>query len=114
MEEKPNTAPAKSHSVEFISVAEASSLPPGHGRTVHFRGREFALYNVAGQFYAIDNACPHRGGPLGAGWLENGQVFCPLHGWTFDVKTGACLSNSAKTVQSYATRVWEGQVQIGI
>src|SRR5437870_10712854 len=53
----------------FVSVADVKSLPPGHGRTVHIKGREFALFNVEGQFYAIDDTCPHRGGPLGAGYL---------------------------------------------
>ncbi len=99
---------------EFISVADEASLPPGHGRTVHVRGREFAVFNLDGHFYAIDNACPHKGGPLGAGMLENGQVFCPLHGWNFDVKTGACPTRPDRPVQSYPTRVENGQVQICI
>src|SRR5678815_4436420 len=95
----------------FVPVAEVSSLPPGHGRTVHVSGREFAVYNVDGQFYAIDDKCPHRGGPLGAGYLEKNQVFCPLHGWAFDVRTGACLSNPSKPVKAYATRVVDSLVQ---
>ena len=114
MQEKPNAPLATSDSVEFVSVAESISLPPGHGRTVQVKGREFAIYNVDGRFYAIDNTCPHRSGPLGAGWLENGVVFCPLHGWSFDVKTGASLSNPAKAVRSYPARVLAGQVQIGL
>jgi nitrite reductase (NADH) small subunit len=97
---------------EFHSVADVSSLPPGHGRSVHIKGREFALYNVDGQFYAIDDRCPHRGAPLGAGTCEHGRVFCSLHGWEFDLKTGACLSNAEKPVKTYPTRVENGQVQI--
>lgn len=97
---------------EFHSVAEVSSLPPGHGRSVHVKGREFALYNMDGQFYAIDDRCPHRGAPLGAGICERGHVFCSLHGWEFDLKTGACLSNAEKPVKTYPTRVENGQVQI--
>ena len=98
----------------FVPVADVSSLPPGHGRTVHVSGREFAVYNVDGQFYAIDDTCPHRGGPLGAGYLEKNQVFCPLHGWAFDVKTGTCLSNPSKPVKAYATRVVDSRVQIDL
>jgi NAD(P)H-dependent nitrite reductase small subunit len=99
---------------EFVSVLEAASLPPGHGRTVHARGREFAIFNMAGEFYAIDNTCPHKGGPLGAGTMENGQVFCPLHGWGFDVKTGACLTRADRPVRSYPTRLQDGEVQIDL
>ena len=98
----------------YISVADAASLPPGQGRTVHVRGRDFAVYNLDGEFFSIDNECPHRGGPLGAGVLENGEVFCPLHGWAFDLKTGACRSNPERPVKTYPTRVKNGQVQIAI
>jgi nitrite reductase/ring-hydroxylating ferredoxin subunit len=99
---------------EFVGVMDVGSLAPGHGRTVHVRGREFAVFNVDGEFCAIDNTCPHKGGPLGAGTLENGQVFCPLHGWAFDVKSGACLTRSDRPVQSYPTRVQAGEVQIDL
>jgi nitrite reductase (NADH) small subunit/3-phenylpropionate/trans-cinnamate dioxygenase ferredoxin subunit len=97
---------------EFVSVADAASLPPGQGRTVHINGREFAVYNLDGEFYAIDDRCPHRGGPLGAGGLEKGHVFCPLHGWAFDLKTGACPNRPDRPVQTYPTRVRDGQVQV--
>ena len=99
---------------EFIAVADAASLPPGNGRTVHVRGREFALYNCDGQFYALDDQCPHRGGPLGAGCLQNDEVFCPLHGWGFNVKTGACSNRPDRPVKTYPTRVQDGQVEIYI
>lgn len=98
----------------FVPVADANSLPPGQGRTVNVRGREIAVYNVDGRFYAMDDACPHRGGPLGAGCLESGHVFCPLHGWEFDVKTGVCVNNPERPVNTYPTRVEDGQVQICI
>lgn len=99
---------------EFVAVADVVSLSPGEGRTVEVRGRRFALWNVEGLFYAIDDTCPHRGGPLGAGIFENGQVYCPLHGWAFDPKTGACFSNPNRPVRSYPTRVDAGQVWVQI
>lgn len=99
---------------EFIAVADTASLPPGKGRTVEVRGRRFAVWNVDGQFHAIDDTCPHRGAPLGAGVLENGKVYCPLHGWEFDVKTGACHSNPARPVNSYPAKEENGQVWIAI
>jgi nitrite reductase (NADH) small subunit len=98
----------------FHPVAEVSSLPPGQGRTVHVKGREFALYNLDGQFYALAEACPHRAGSLGAGCLESGTVYCPMHGWGFDLKTGACQNNPERPVQSFPTRIVDGQVEIGL
>jgi len=99
---------------QFFSVADVASLPPGHGRTIHIQGQEFALFNIDGQFFAIENTCPHRGGPLGAGTLKDGTVFCPLHGWQFEVKTGLCLTRADLPVKSYPTQVHNGQVQICI
>lgn len=99
---------------EFVSVADAASLPPGHGRTVHANGRPFALWNVEGEIFCLDDTCPHRGGPLGAGTLEEGFVCCPLHGWAFDVRTGDCRERQDKSVKCYPTRIVEGQVQVMI
>jgi nitrite reductase (NADH) small subunit/3-phenylpropionate/trans-cinnamate dioxygenase ferredoxin subunit len=99
---------------EYVPVAEVNSLAEGQGRSIHVRGREFALFHLEGQFYAIDNTCPHRAAPLGAGYLERGCVYCPMHGWQFDVKTGACINVPDRPVRSYRTQVANGQVMIEI
>ena len=98
----------------FIPVAEVASLAPGMGRTIHVKGREYALYNLDGRFVSLDDACPHRGASLGAGCLDHGRLFCPLHGWEFDPVTGACLSNPERPVKTYPTKVEAGQVWIGL
>jgi len=106
--------PTAENSLNFVSVLDPKSLPPGKGRTVNVHGQEFAVYNVDGHFYAIEDACPHRGGPLGAGTLEEGHVCCPLHGWAFDPKTGACRERPDRPVKTFPTRIQEAQVQIGL
>jgi nitrite reductase (NADH) small subunit/3-phenylpropionate/trans-cinnamate dioxygenase ferredoxin subunit len=73
---------------EWTKVAETTDLQPGDCKTVSVGERELALFNVGGEFYATDNVCPHRGGPLGEGTLEGSVVTCPWHGWRFDVSTG--------------------------
>ena len=99
---------------EFVFVAEVASLPPGKGRTVEVRGHRFALWNRDGEFLAIDDDCPHRGASLGAGIMDGGQVYCPLHGWAFDPKTGACSSNPARPVKCHRVKVEDGKVYLGI
>jgi nitrite reductase (NADH) small subunit len=99
---------------KFVNAAELASLPPGHGRTVHCDGREFSLWNLDGHIYCIDEQCPHRGGPLGAGSLQGTEVVCPMHGWGFDVRTGACTNRPDRPVQTYPTRIVDGQVEICI
>jgi nitrite reductase (NADH) small subunit/3-phenylpropionate/trans-cinnamate dioxygenase ferredoxin subunit len=89
-----------------IKVAQASDLSPGSGTTVEAEGQRIALFNVHGTFHAIDDTCPHRGGPLGEGELEGVTVTCPWHGATFDVQTGAVTSLPAHaSVRSFRVRV---------
>lgn len=95
---------------EFVDVADVSSLAPGQARTVEVRGRRYALCNVDGVFHAVDDACPHRGGPMGAGSLEGHELFCPLHGWPFDVRTGACSTAPDRPVRTHVVRVADGKV----
>ena len=67
-----------------------TDLPRGSGRTLEVAGQKIGFFNVDGKFYALANACIHRGGPLGDGHLDGAKVTCPWHAWDFDVKTGEC------------------------
>jgi nitrite reductase/ring-hydroxylating ferredoxin subunit len=70
-------------------------------------GDEIAVYNVDGEFYAIDNSCPHRGAPLSEGVLCGHVIECGLHGWQFDVRTGECLT-LRETIKTYELRIEDG------
>ena len=72
----------------FIKVAKVADLPEGSGKLIEAGGKQIALFNAGGKFFAIDNACKHRGGPLAEGELEGTTVTCPWHGWEYDVTTG--------------------------
>lgn len=85
-------------------VAAVRDVPPGTGRVVWARGRAIALFNVDGAFYALDNACTHRGGPLGAGRLDGTIVTCPWHANRFDVTTGRVVVG-VQSVTAYAVEV---------
>ena len=107
--------PEPSHMADFVTVAQVNEIPPGTARTVEVRGIWIALFNVDGRFYAIDNACPHAGGPLGEGKLrEGGIVECPWHGWRFNVATGQRVENPNFEVPCCAVRVVGDQVQIAL
>jgi nitrite reductase (NADH) small subunit/3-phenylpropionate/trans-cinnamate dioxygenase ferredoxin subunit len=84
-----------------VSLGRAADLPPGQGRVVEAGAHTLAVFNVEGRFYALDNACPHRGGPLGEGDLEGPVVSCPWHAWRWDVRTGANTNNPAVRVACY-------------
>jgi len=74
-------------------VASVSEIPPGSSLEVVAGDKVLAVFNVSGEFFALDGICPHAGGPLGKGTLSGPIVTCPWHGWQFDVTTGQhCLS----------------------
>ena len=86
-------------------VAQKSEIVEGQGKLVNVNGKEIALFSVNGQFFAIDNTCLHRGGPLAEGFLEDEKVTCPWHGWQFDVKTGQNLMPGMGKLNSYKVSV---------
>jgi nitrite reductase (NADH) small subunit/3-phenylpropionate/trans-cinnamate dioxygenase ferredoxin subunit len=88
-----------------VSVATTGDIPTGEGRLVDAAGMTLALFNVAGTYYAIDNGCPHRGGPLGEGDVDGVLVACPWHGWRWDVTTGANANNPAVRVACFPVTV---------
>jgi nitrite reductase/ring-hydroxylating ferredoxin subunit len=71
-----------------VTVARVRDVRPGHVRPVRAEGRWYALANVDGAIYALDNNCPHNGGPLGRGTLRGRELECPWHGWRWDVTSG--------------------------
>ncbi len=93
-----------------ISVAKISDVPSGEGRVVDAGGKTLALFNVGGTYYAIDNTCAHRGGPLGEGELDGTIVTCPWHGWRWDVTTGANANNPAIKVPCFPVMVEQGEI----
>ncbi|OGH56073.1 MAG: hypothetical protein A3G34_13060 [Candidatus Lindowbacteria bacterium RIFCSPLOWO2_12_FULL_62_27] len=89
-----------------VRIAGKKDVPEGGCIAVDTPdGRAVALFNVAGQIYALDNTCPHAGGPLGEGYLEDKTVTCPWHGWSFDVTTGECQNNPDAAAQCLKTTV---------
>ncbi len=97
---------------DYFEVADAASLAPGSSRSVEVHGQRLALFNVQGTFHALADDCPHRGGPLGAGWFEGCTVHCPLHGWGFNVVTGACDTRPDRPAKTFPTEVRDGRVWV--
>jgi nitrite reductase (NADH) small subunit/3-phenylpropionate/trans-cinnamate dioxygenase ferredoxin subunit len=99
---------------EFVKVATTDQLTPGQGMTIQVNGEYVALFNVDGTFYAIDDTCPHSGGPLGQGFLEDCVVTCPWHGWRFNVTTGVSPIVSSISVKKYEVTVEGNDVLVAV
>jgi nitrite reductase (NADH) small subunit/3-phenylpropionate/trans-cinnamate dioxygenase ferredoxin subunit len=98
----------------FVKVATVSQVAPGAGMVASVNDKEVAVFNVDGTFYAIDNVCKHRGGPLGEGELEGDTVTCPWHGWQYNVKNGVCLTKDGIKMDSYQVQVEGEDVKIAL
>jgi 3-phenylpropionate/trans-cinnamate dioxygenase ferredoxin subunit len=98
----------------FLPVAPVDSLADGACRSVEAGGRRLLLAKVEGRFYVTEDACPHRGASLGGGFLQGCEIFCPLHGWSFDVTHGTGLTRPDKPLRTYRTEVRDGQVWAAI
>ncbi len=73
---------------EFEKVADVGELPSGSCRAYLVQGRKIAVYHTARGFFATDDACPHRGGPLSEGDILGDEIVCPWHLWSFRLATG--------------------------
>jgi nitrite reductase (NADH) small subunit len=98
----------------FVRVANVADVAPGNIQEVHVEGKTVAVANVEGEFFAIDNACLHRGGPLGQGQLEGSIVTCPWHGWGFNVTTGKSSLSQSVGVACYAIEVRGEEVFVDV
>jgi|SRR2546422_4158109 len=101
---------------QFVKVATKAEFEELEGgKLVEVGGLKIAIFNLGGSYYAIENTCPHRGGPLAEGKIDGDEVICPWHGSRFNVKTGAVLEPPARQgVRSFAVRVTGDDVEVEI
>ena len=92
----------------LAELAEAGALAVDLGDT------RVAVFHHGGQVFALNETCPHRGGPLHLGEVEDGVVRCPWHDWRFDLATGASPLNPRSRVAAYPTRISDGRVRVSL
>ncbi|HTV75142.1 MAG TPA: Rieske 2Fe-2S domain-containing protein [Candidatus Acidoferrales bacterium] len=90
---------------KFVPVARTEELPPNARKTVTLGPYEVALFNVDGRIYAVEDTCPHQGGPLHEGWVANGCVTCPWHAWTFALDSGKMTLGDYATIATFDVQV---------
>jgi nitrite reductase/ring-hydroxylating ferredoxin subunit len=96
-----------------ITVGNVGAVPEGRGATVKLKdGGELALFNVGGEFHAIENFCPHKAAPLADSRLYGNIVECNLHGWRFDVRNGECFTKKGCSIESYEVLIEDEMIKI--
>ena len=77
---------------KWFRVAPAGAIPEKEGRRVEYGPYVAAVFNLGGEYLAVENQCPHKGGPLADGIVAGKNVFCPLHNWKISLENGCALS----------------------
>ncbi len=98
----------------FQTVARIGDLKDGEGRPVQLADRDIALFRDGDRYFAIDDACPHKGIPLSDGIVHQGTVTCTWHGWMMSLESGCYLANPRIRVTTYPVRVEGDEIQIQV
>ncbi|MCH7498361.1 MAG: Rieske 2Fe-2S domain-containing protein [Candidatus Marinimicrobia bacterium] len=100
--------------VQWYRVADLDSLPDNRVRTVTAGTHQVCLVHHEGKLTALDNRCPHQGGPLGEGQLEDGWVICPWHAYQYDPITGQGPEGFEDKVDPYPVELREDGIFVGL
>jgi len=99
---------------DFVTVATTDELAPGERLVVELNRKWIAVFNIDGQYYAIEDMCTHDGGELADGELIGCEIVCARHGARFDVRDGHVTRPPALIdVPAYETRIIGNEIQIG-
>ena len=99
----------------FVEVARKSEIPEAGAIAVEVQGRRLAIINLGGEIYAIDDDCPHEGGPLSEGTISGEEIECPWHTSHFNIKTGRVTMDPAtEDVATYSVRLVGDAVEVEI
>jgi nitrite reductase (NADH) small subunit len=97
----------------YVAVGPASALADGQRREYLVDGRPVVVVRLEDELYALNGTCPHQGGPLGRGRLQDGELVCPWHQWRFDPRTGrSCWPEGYTRTARYPVKVEDGQILI--
>ena len=94
------------------TLCRLSELVEGQGKLVELAGEAIAVFKVGGDVFAVDNACPHRDGPLAFGDVKGCMVYCPLHAWPFDLRSGQCPDIPSARVRTFPVRIDGDEVKV--
>ena len=97
---------------EWVRICAEADLPPeSEVGEVEAAGRVSCVARVGGAVCVGDGTCPHEGGPLGQGVLEDGRVVCPWHAFAYDLRTGVAEHDASFKVRVFEAEVRNGEVR---
>jgi nitrite reductase (NADH) small subunit len=96
----------------FVEVRGIDEIQEGRAVAVDVEGLRIAVYRDGETFHALLARCPHAGGDMAAGWVEDGEAVCPLHRWRFRLASGRCSTIPGQSLHRFRTEVRDGRVWV--
>jgi nitrite reductase (NADH) small subunit/3-phenylpropionate/trans-cinnamate dioxygenase ferredoxin subunit len=97
---------------QFVTVARVGEIPEGRGKTLTVGDRQIAVFCVDGEYYALDDYCPHMGASLGTSDVYGGMVVCQEHMWAFRLADGSCADVPTLRAETFEVRVAGDAIQV--
>ena len=98
---------------DWVTVAKVGEVAPGDWRTAMVDDAPIVVFNLDGEYYAIEDVCTHDGGQLTGGTVEGDEIVCPRHGARFCIRTGEALSAPAyEPTARFPVRIENGEIQV--
>ena len=98
----------------FVKAGSLAKLKPGSVMEAEVAGNTYAICNVGGELHAYDGVCPHAGGPLGQGAVNENILACPWHGWEYDCRTGVNEYDDSVKLAKFAVKAQGDDILIDI
>jgi nitrite reductase (NADH) small subunit len=99
---------------EFRRACRLEEIGDGRAVAVELEGLRVAVYREGDAVYALQGRCPHENGPMGSGWVEEGEAVCPLHRWRFKLATGRCTTVRGRGLHRFEAEVRNGEVWVAV
>ena len=99
---------------QLVTVCRLEELKDGAGRSFDAAGVRVAVFRNGAEVFALSGWCPHSGGSLGHGWVEDGEVVCPLHRWRFRLADGRCTTIRGEWVHRFSCEVRGDEVWVEV
>ncbi|MCE9591194.1 MAG: Rieske (2Fe-2S) protein [Planctomycetes bacterium] len=111
MSDQTNSTTEAAKTGEWVDLCAVADIPANGGKFVQLTKHYLAVFKLGDGVSVIDDTCPHAGGSLASGFVSDGCVHCPWHGWPFKIEDGVCPDNPGIKVKAYPARVVENRVQ---
>jgi nitrite reductase/ring-hydroxylating ferredoxin subunit len=94
----------------LVAICRTDEVTDGRALGRDVAGLRVAVFNDGGIFHVLLGRCPHANGPMGHGWIEDGEAVCPLHRWRFKLGSGRCTTVRGVSLHRFACELRDGQV----